>query len=103
MLGVEVIAVSALIASRNVVGAPLEKSIQAGSLGIQVTQLCIKDKRDLNNGVVLRKYDGVKGRLEVKCQVLEINSGLYYASKDFYYTSPMLEALVEILEEIKMH
>lgn len=98
MLSVEVIAISALIAGPSVIGGPLEKEIEGGSLGIQATQLCIKDGRDLNSGFVLRKHDGVKGSFKVKCQTLKTTSGLYYASKGFYFTSPMLEALVGMFE-----
>lgn len=102
MLGIEAIPISALIASANVVVGHLEKEISGGALGVQATKLCIKDGRDLNSGFVLNQYDGVKGRFEVRCQTLETTSGLYYASKGFYYTSPMLEIFVELFAEVNL-
>lgn len=99
MLALEVIAVSALIATSNVVGGPPEKALEGGKLGIQATKLCIADGRDLNQGFLLNQYIGVKGRFEVRCQYLETTNGLYYASKGFYYSSPMLKVLIKMFEE----
>jgi len=99
--GIEVIAISALIATANVIAGPTEKTIEGGSLGIQATKLCIADERDINEGFILNQYDGVEGRFEVRCQTFETSSGLYYASKGYYYTTPMFKTMIEKFEEYR--
>ena len=56
---------------------------------------CLKDPRDMNEMFVLNVEDGVRGRYEFVCQMLETTTVPHYAVKGEYMEYEVLPALLE--------
>ena len=71
-----------------------------GEVAIQATQACIDDGRDMAKGFVLRKVlTAGQGVFTVQCEILQTETGPYYASKGEYLPMPMLKEIVRLFEQ----
>lgn len=94
-----IIPLMAIMATPQVTEGIKERVLEGGKHAQYAMELCIKDKRDMNETFYLEVMDGTKGVYQLACQILETTTGPFYAVKGEFHATPILETLASLFED----
>lgn len=94
-----IIPLMAIMATPQVTEGITERVIEGGKHAQFAMELCIKDKRDINETFYLEVTDGTKGVYQLACQTLETTTGPFYAVKGEFHATPILDTLITLFKD----
>lgn len=92
------IPILAILATPQVNEGVKERIMEGGERAKYALELCLKDKREMNETFYLEVHEGTQGEYKLACQMLQTTTGPFYAVKGQYRPTPTLDALVELFE-----